>query len=228
MRHVSTLLLFFATAPLVFAQGGLGSISGTVVDPSDAPIPGATVKVVQLSTNISRTTTTNDVGIFNLPSLPASRYEVTLEAGGFRPKSVKDLEVNAFQNVTLGRVTLEIGGGPAAVVDVTAEIPKIVTENAVRSDVIQAKQVTEMPLQGRNWSTLLKQIPGSVPNNVNGIDGREAGYDGYADFRVNGKASNQTQVNLDGGSNVDHGSDSKTTVTPSLEATCLRRSSPCR
>jgi hypothetical protein len=75
----------------------------------------------------------------------------------------------------------------------------------VRSDVIQAKQVTEMPLQGRNWSTLLKQIPGSVPRNVNGINGREAGYDGYADFRVNGKAQNQTQVNLDGGSNVDHG-----------------------
>lgn len=53
----------------------------------------------------------------------------------------------------------------------------------------------------------------SIPRHV-----REAGYDGYADFRVNGKASSQTQVNLDGGSNVDHGNDTKTTVTPSLES----------
>lgn len=218
MRQSQVLLGFLASTALLFGQGGLGSISGTVVDPSDAPIPGATVKVVQISTNSSRTTTTNDVGIFNLPSLPASRYEITIESGGFRPRTIPDMEVNAFQNISLGRVMLDIGSGPATVVDVTAEIPRIVTENAVRSDVIQAKQVTEMPLQGRNWSTLLKQIPGSVPRNVEGINGREAGYDGYADFRVNGKAQNQTQVNLDGGSNVDHGSDSKTTVTPSLEA----------
>ena len=43
-------------------------------------------------------------------------------------------------------------------------------------------------------------IPGSSPNNTNAINGRDAGHDGYGDFRVNGKASNQTHVNLDGGS----------------------------
>lgn len=218
MSLTKTILLFLALAAFAFGQGGLGSVSGTVVDASDAAIPNASIRIVQLSTNSTRTTTTNDAGIFNLPSLPASRYEITIEAGGFRAKSIQDLDLNAFQNMNLGRITMEVGGGPATVVDVTAEIPKVITENAVRSDVIQAKQVTEMPLQGRNWSTLLKQIPGSVPRNVNGIDGREAGYDGYADFMVNGKPPNQSQVNLDGGSNVDHGSDSKTTVTPSLEA----------
>jgi outer membrane receptor protein involved in Fe transport len=170
-----------------------------------------------LSTNAERTITTNDVGIFSLPSLVASKYELTISASGFRSKSIKDLEINAFQNLALGRVQLELGTTQTTV-EVLAEVPKIITENAVRNDVIQAKQVTEMPLQGRNWSTLLKVIPGSSPNNVNAINGRDAGYDGYGDFRVNGKASNQTQVNLDGGSNVDHGSDTKTTVTPSLEA----------
>jgi len=193
-------------------------MTGTVVDPSDAAVPNAVVRVVQVSTNSERTVTTNALGIFSVPSLVASQYELTITAPGFRTTVMKDLQLNGFQTLSLGRVTLDVSLGPATTVEVTAEAPKLTTENAVRNETIQAKQVTEMPLQGRNWSTLLKVIPGSTPNNVNAINGREAGYDGYGDFRVNGKASNQTQVNLDGGSNVDHGSDNKTTVTPSLES----------
>ncbi len=205
-------------AASAYAQGGLGSISGTVVDPSDAHVPGATVKLVQLTTNTERVMAANEVGFFMLPSLVASKYKVTISAPGFKEKTLDNLDLNAFQNLSLGRVMLEVGSGPSTVIDVTAAAAQIVTENAVRNDTIQSKQVTDMPLQGRNWSTLLKIIPGSSPRNVQAINGREASYDGYGDFRVNGKASNQTQVNLDGGSNVDHGSDSKTTVTPSLES----------
>lgn len=203
---------------LVFGQGGMGSITGTVVDQTDAAIPGVTVKVRQLSTNAERTTETNSAGIFTLPSLVASQYEITITAQGFQTTTVSNLVLNAFQNLSLGRVTMQVGGGPVTTIDVKDEIPRIVTENAVRNETIQAKQVTEMPLQGRNWTTLLKIIPGSSPQSTNAINGREAGYDGFGDFRINGKAPNQTQVNLDGGSNVDHGSDTKTTVTPSLES----------
>jgi hypothetical protein len=216
MMKPALLLLLFAS--LAFGQGGLGSLYGTVVDSTDATIPGATIRVVQLSTNTERTVRTNEVGVFSIPSLVASKYQITLSAAGFGTRVVNDLEINAFQNVSLGRVVMEVSQGPVTTIDVTAEIPLLVTENAVRNETIQAKQVTEMPLQGRNWSTLLKVIPGSSPRNVNAINGREAGYDGYGDFRVNGKSSASTQVNLDGGSNVDHGSDNKTTVTPSLES----------
>jgi len=218
MKLLKLSLCSLGLAVVAFGQGGLGSITGTVVDASGAPIPNAEVKAVQLSTNSERITNSNDTGVFTLPSLVASKYELTISAKGFQSRAVKELVLNANQSLPLGSIKLEVGSGPATIVDVTAEIPKIATENAVRNDVIQAKQVTDMPLQGRNWSTLLKTIPGATPNNVNAINGREAGYDGYGDFRVNGKASNQTQVNLDGGSNVDHGSDTKTTVTPSLEA----------
>jgi len=212
------LLSAFLLAAVAFAQGGLGSISGTVVDPSDAHVPGAAIKLVQLSTNTERTTAANEVGLFVLPSLVASTYKLTISAPGFKDKTLDNLDLNAFQNLSLGRIMLEVGSGPATIIDVTAAPPQIVTESAVRTDTIQSKQVTDMPLQGRNWSTLLKIIPGATPRNVQAINGREASYDGYADFRVNGKNAQQTQVNLDGGSNVDHGSDSKTTVTPSLES----------
>ncbi len=208
----------FCLTGLAFGQAGLGSITGTVVDPADAVVPNANVKVRQLSTNSERVTVTNEFGIFNIPSLVASTYTITITAPGFNDKQLENLTLNAFQTMALGRIVLEVGTGPVTVVNITAEQQMMSTENAVRSETIQSKQVTDMPLQGRNWSTLLKIIPGSTPRNTNAINGREAGYDGYGDFRINGKAANQTQVNLDGGSNVDHGSDNKTTVTPSLEA----------
>jgi hypothetical protein len=156
-------------------------------------------------TNTERQSQTNELGIFNIPSLIASEYSITISAQAFKDKVLSNVTLNAFQTMTLGRIMLEVGSGPSTVVTITAEQQMMVTENAVRAETIQSKQVTEMPLQGRNWSTLLKMIPGSSPRNVNAINGREAG---YGDFRINGKASNQTQVNLDGGSNVDHGSDS--------------------
>jgi hypothetical protein len=196
-------------AGAAFGQAGLGSISGTVVDTVDAVVPNAKIKVVQVSTNSERVSQTNELGIFNIPSLVASDYNITISAPGFKDKTLSKLTLNAFQTMTLGRIMLEIGTGPSTVVTITAEQQMMVTENAVRSETIQSKQVTEMPLQGRNWSTLLKIIPGSSPRNTNAMNGREAGYDGYADFRINGKASNQTQINLDDGhaqSRVDSGS----------------------
>ncbi|MEK7993041.1 MAG: carboxypeptidase regulatory-like domain-containing protein, partial [Planctomycetota bacterium] len=217
-RKVLALALgLIALCGFAFGQAGLGSISGTVTDSSDARIPGAIVKVLQLSTNSERTTTTNDSGLFAFPSLVASRYTMTVTAAGFKDKTLENLDLNAFQTLSLGNIVLDVGTGPSTIVNVTAE-QQIVKDNAVRYETIQSTQVTEMPLQGRNWTTLLKTIPGSSPRNVNAMNGREAGYDGYGDFNINGKANNQTQVNLDGGSNVDHGSDTKTTVTPSLES----------
>jgi len=200
-----------------YAQGGLGTVQGTVVDSQDAAVPGAAVKLVQTTTNIERSATTNEEGFFILPSLVASSYSLTITAPGFKTRTIANLTLNSFQVLALGRIGLEVGDGPATQLTVTSE-QMIVTENAVQYDTIQSKQVVEMPLNGRNWSTLLKVIPGSSPLNNNAVNGREASYDGYADFRVNGKRANQTQANLDGGSVVDHGNDGKTTVTPSLES----------
>src|SRR5262249_3044379 len=156
-------------------------------------------------TNSERSTITNEAGLFTLPSLVASRYKLTVSLPGFKDKIFDNLELNAMQSLAMGAIVIEVGSGPSTIVDVTAEAALVATENAVRNDTIQSKQVTDMPIQGRNWTTLLKIIPGASPTSSQGITGREAGYDGIGDFRVNGKASNQTQINLDGGSNVDHG-----------------------
>src|SRR5207247_553167 len=154
-----------------YAQSGLGSITGTVTDSSEARLPGATIRLVQLSTNTERVTTTNEAGLFNLPSLVASDYSLTIDLPGFKQKKVANLMLNAFQNLALGTITLELEGAPGTTVDVTAEAPLIETENGIRSTAIQSAQVTGMPAQGRNWSTLLKIIPGANPVSNQGIVG---------------------------------------------------------
>ncbi|MCC6862939.1 MAG: TonB-dependent receptor [Bryobacterales bacterium] len=211
------LLLVISMSGALFAQGGLGSISGTVVDPSGAVVPSARVVLLEIQTQGTRAIASNEAGLFTLPSVVPGRYAVTVSAPGFKEKKLENITVNAFQQISLGQVALEIGEGVASVVTVTAE-QQLVKDSAVRYDTIQARQVSDMPLMGRNWTGVLKAIPGAVPTSREAYQGREYGYYGYADFRINGKAAVQTAVNLDGGSIVDHGSDAKTSVAPSLES----------
>jgi hypothetical protein len=215
-RFKLSLLLLIAPA-IAYGQAGLGSITGSVVDTSGSVIPGAHVTLVQLSTKTTREIVTNEQGIFNLPSIVPGEYTLTLASPGFRDKKLENLMINGFQELSLGQVQLDVGAGPAAEVTVTAE-QQLIKDSGVRSETIQSKQVSEMPNNGRNWATLLKIIPGSNAISDSGINGREYGYYGYQDFSINGKSFNQTQVNLDGGSIVDHGSDAKVTVSPSLES----------
>jgi hypothetical protein len=217
-NQLRILVLICLFQPLAFGQSNLGSINGQVVDGTGAVIPGAEIVVTQISTNTVHKIVSNAQGLFLVPSLLASQYTMTISMPGFKAKTFEKIDLYAAQNLAMGKIALELGAGPNTVIDVTAEAVQIATSNAVRDSTIQAGQVDQMPLQGRNWVTLLKIIPGSTPTTTQGIVGREAGYDGMADFRVNGKSGNTTQMNLDGGSNVDHGTDGKTTVSPALES----------
>ncbi len=211
------LTLAIAFSPALFAQAGLGSITGTVADSSGAVVPTANVKLVEIATQGTRTVTSNEAGLFTFPSVVPGQYTITITASGFKQKQLDNITLNAFQQIALGQINLEVGEGPSSIVTVTAE-QQLVKESGVRYETIQSRQVAEMPLNGRNWATLLKVIPGAVPTNSSAINGREYGFYGYADYKINGKATTQTQVNLDGGSIVDHGSDAKVTVSPSLES----------
>ncbi len=150
--------------------------------------------------------------------MPPGIYTLTISLPSFKTHQVENFTINSFQQLSIGQVTMELSVGPSDVVEVTASRPLLDLDSGVRFETIQSQQVQDMPLQGRNWTSLLKVIPGSNPTNSTAISGREYSADGYGDFRINGKSPQQTQVNLDGGSLVDHGSDNKTTVARSLES----------
>ena len=76
--------------------------------------------------------------------------------------------------------------------------PMLETDSGVRHETIDSSQVHDMPLQGRNWVSLMKVVPGSNPTTDAAVNGREYGGGGFQDFAINGKNPRQTQVNLDG------------------------------
>ena len=123
--------------------------------------------------------------------------------------------MSAFQKVSLGQLTLEVVQGPAETVTVTTE-QELVKDSGTRSSAIVSRQVADMPLQGRNWVTLLKVLPGANAVASTGgsiaFNGREYTSTGYADFRINRKHPGDTQLTLTAAA-VDQGSDAKTTVT---------------
>lgn len=215
--RLQLVVLFLSASALSYGQAGLGTITGTVVDKSGAAVPGAHITLVQVSTKTTREIVTNGQGIFDLPALVAGEYTLGIAASGFREEKLDNLIVNSFQELSLGQIQLAVGSGPATAITITAE-QQLVKDTGERSETIQARQVSEMPNNGRNWATLLKVIPGSMAINDSAVQGREYGYYGYADFSINGKPASDTQVNLDGGSIIDHGSDAKVTVSPSLES----------
>jgi hypothetical protein len=200
------------------AQSGLGSITGTAQDSSGGSVAGAAVRLTEKATQGTRATTTTESGLFTFPAVVVGTYTVSITAPGFKEKRIENVGINAFQQVALGNVTLEVGAAAESVTVTASAEQALVKDSAVRFATVQAKQVTEMPLAGRNWINLLKIIPGATPINTNALNGREYTSTGYSDFKINGKAGSQTQVNLDGGSIVDQGSDAKTSVAPSLES----------
>jgi hypothetical protein len=214
-------LAFATSACLLLGQSGTGSITGEVRDATGARLPHASLRLTETDTGIVSTTVTNDEGLFAFPSLVVGQYSLSIKAPRFKDKMLANLTLSAFQKLSLDNIMLEVGQGPAESVTVTTE-QELVKDSGMRSGAIVSRQVDDMPLQGRNWVTLLKVLPGAnaVASSSGSIafNGREYTATGYADFRINGKNPGQTQVNLDGGSIVDQGSDAKTTVTPSLES----------
>ena len=116
-----TMKLLKCLLPLLFAaaaygQAGLGSIQGAITDSSGATIPNANVTIRQTTTNVERSTVSNDSGLFTFASLVPSQYTLTVTAQGFKEKQVENLTLNSFQVLTVGNVALEVGDGPSTTV----------------------------------------------------------------------------------------------------------------
>ena len=125
------------------AVGPTGTIVGTVSDPSEAVIPKAQVTVRNQGTNATRVVLTNDAGDFSVPLLPPGVYEVTAEKASFRLSVHSDINLNVDQTVRADFV-LQIGQ-PSEQVVVSETVPLVQTDTSTLGQVIERKQVSELP-----------------------------------------------------------------------------------
>jgi len=148
-----------------FSQGNAGRILGTVTDQSGGVVAGATVTVVDVARNVTRTLTTDDAGEYNAPNLTPGMYTVRAEAKGFKKLERQNVELQVGKEV---RVDITVQPGEQEqTVTVTEAIPLVETTNATLGGTLNNDDITDMPLNGRNYQNLLALRPG-VMNQVGG------------------------------------------------------------
>jgi len=138
-----------------------GSISGKVVDPSEAAIPGVSVVVCNVETGVRQTTTTNSDGFYFLPALPPGQYQIEAHQSGFRPlvRSGLILETGKALEVDL---KLELGQQSTAVTVAESGI-HVDTADTAMGETITTSKIASVPLNGRSFTDLLALQPGVVP-----------------------------------------------------------------
>jgi hypothetical protein len=140
------------------AQYNTAEMSGVVTDVQGGALPGATVSALHVASGFRMERTSDDAGRFFLPALPPGEYGITATLSGFRPFAITGLRLQVGQKVELP-VTLQIGQLSDAVT-VSAEAPLLRTANAEIAEVIDTRQLTQMPLNGRQFMQLAQLTDG--------------------------------------------------------------------
>jgi carboxypeptidase family protein/TonB-dependent receptor-like protein len=155
---VVSLLLLAALAISAAAQTNKAEIVGTVKDTSGGLVQGATVTVTKIDTGAARTVTTGDGGEYNVPLLDIGTYKVSASKQGFQTTTNDNVILQTNDRL---RVDLELKAGDvSSTVTVTGAAPLVETESSDRGSVITGREVTELPLSGRNFTQLATLTPG--------------------------------------------------------------------
>jgi hypothetical protein len=208
------LLLISVFAVPLFAQNS-GTIQGTVVDSAGAVIAGASVQAIdQAKADVVRETKSGADGLFVLQPLEPSVYTVAVRATGMKELRKTDVHLDPSQIVDLGQLSTAIGS-VSEQVTVEAQTPIIEVGGSDHSNVIDSRQVTETSLNGRDFQSLVKTLPGVVSNDSS--DFRLA-FNNTDAFHVDGQRGSQNNVFLDGAINTDVGANDGQFTQLSMDA----------
>jgi len=178
-----------------------GSFSGTVTDKSGAAIAGASVKVTSQTTGVSRDTTTDETGHYIINLLPVSVYTIHVEFKGFQPLDAKDVRLQVDEqrelNFSMALTTV------TSSVEVSAEAVTVETANPSLGQVITSQEVSQLPLNGRDFVQLATLTPGTTQETSNGSfftsnASSEVAARGPFSLSVGGSRANSTDWLIDG------------------------------
>jgi hypothetical protein len=199
------------------AQAVTGTILGVVTDDTGAVVPGATVTLTNTGTGATRTAVTDSAGEYTAPSLPTGKYTVVAELTGFKKVTLSDVDLGVDQHVRIN-VKLEVGA-VSEMMTVTGASPLVQTSSSELGTTVQEEQLKTLPLNGRNFVSLTRTVPGVV-RGIPGanIDGAGSlAWRASASFSANGQRPRDNNYMLDG---VDNNETWLQTVVlfPSVEA----------
>src|SRR6266436_1605832 len=199
---VCLIALCFFAVNRASAQVNTADILGTITDAGGAVIPGVKVTVQNTATNDTKTTTSNATGDFIFNLMQPGQYTVTVEAPAFR-KATVNLAVSAGDRAR-ANVQLQVGE-VSQTVEVEAQSPALQTDSATLSTIVAAQSVQDLPLNGRNFVTLVQSTVGVAPGPSNSIlsgtrpdDRRQT-----SNMSANGQNENFNNNMIDGMDNTD-------------------------
>ncbi len=205
-------LCFIAGVLILSGQADLGSLSGSVTDPSGAKVAGVRITITSKATGAQRTAMTDDTGYYLFSSLPIGAYDATFDESGF-DRGTAGVTIDPGKNRRLD-VQLTVGAASTSV-EVKAAAAALSQDNADIGMVVDNQVILSTPLFMRNWDDLTRLIPGVKQNRYTEQGGATAsGRTG--DFEVNGVHSLQNDFILDG---IDDNTFSENVQELSTEAT---------
>jgi len=214
LASLSIALFILVVSASLFAQD-TASITGTVTDPSGAAVKGAQVRVSSPDRGIDHTVPTNDSGDYLVAGLPPGPVVVDVTAQGFKKFEAKGVILRVGQKARTD-VTLQVGASNTVVEVEGTAVAQVETQSSDLTGTVTGKQITQLELNGRNFTQLVTLIPGV--SNQTGQDEGTVGVYGNVAFSINGGRTEYNNWELDGGDNMDNGSNETLNVYPSLEA----------
>jgi hypothetical protein len=157
-----TILAIGLCALSAYGQTATATITGTVKDKTGAVIPGVDISVTNTATGFQRQTSTNESGDYTIPLLPPATYMIQAERQGFRKAVIPSTELLVNQ-VARVDIAIELGAVTQTIEVKGAVTPVLQTETTSLGQVIESREVKELPLNGRQFLQLAPLGPGVVP-----------------------------------------------------------------
>lgn len=213
IRQFCLLITALAFSTCAWAQQG--SITGSVKDATGAIVPNASVTVTNVEQGFSRDVTSNASGDYLASGLPAGHYNIAVKAPGFQQYQIKGLVLRVSEKARAD-ATLNPGEVSTEVTVAGTGVAQVQTESAELSGIVTNKQIEGIVLNGRNFTQLITLIPGV--SNQTGQDEGQVGVYGNVAYSVNGGRTEYNNWELDGGDNMDNGSNSTLNTYPNVDA----------
>lgn len=187
------LLILFTLAAIRVApaQVGTSALTGKVLDPANAAIPNASVRVINDDSGSTAELLTNGEGIYRAPTLIPGRYRVEVRAPGFEPVMRKGIVLEVAQTFAAD-FTLELGQ-QTQLVEVTADASSLETQSSSVGQLVSHQMIDNLPMPNRAATSLVSLSPGTVM--INSGEGAE----NYPVFAVAGGRARNQDYTLDGG-----------------------------
>ena len=215
LRFCPLLISFLLLSAAQVVAQDTATLTGAVRDNTGAVIAGAAVALTNTATGIVRRARTNSDGEYVAAALAPGQYNLTISAAGFQTYQAQGVILRVAQNARID-VTMHVGSAHEEVTVHGEGLAQVDTESAQLGGTITGKELTQLQLNGRNFTQLITLVPGV--SNQTGQDEGVVGAEGSISYSVNGGRTEYNNWEVDGGDMMDNGSNFSLNVYPSVEA----------